>query len=66
MKYEYYKTKETVKEYIKLAEGVNGSKLIDKLKAYLPVNSTLLEIGSGPVKPSRSLTVYIRTKYYNI
>ncbi len=48
MKYEYYKTKETVKEYIKLAEGVNGSKLIDKLKAYLPVNSTLLEIGSGP------------------
>ena len=45
---EYYKTKESVEEYIKLAKDVNGSQLIEKLKRYLPVNSTLLEIGSGP------------------
>lgn len=45
---EYYKTKESVKEYIELAKDVNGAELIDKLKQVLPANSSLLEIGSGP------------------
>jgi len=45
---EYYKTKESVKEYIELAKDVNGAELIDKLKQVLPLKSTLLEIGSGP------------------
>lgn len=45
---EYYKTKESVKEYIELAKDVNGSELIDKLKQVLPLKSDLLEIGSGP------------------
>jgi len=45
---EYYKTKESVEEYIKLAKDVNGSQLIEKLKHVLPANSVLLEIGSGP------------------
>lgn len=45
---EYYKTKESVSEYIKLAEGHNGGQLIKKLNAFLPNNSYLLEIGSGP------------------
>jgi len=45
---EYYKTKESVEEYIKLAKGVNGRQLIEKLREVLPFNSTLLEIGSGP------------------
>ena len=48
MKAEYYKTKETVEEYIKLAKDVNGQQLIEKLEQVLPSNSTLLEIGSGP------------------
>jgi hypothetical protein len=45
---DYYKTKESVKEYIRLAKGVNGGELIKKLKNFLPLNSTLLEIGTGP------------------
>lgn len=48
MKGEYYKTKESVEEYIKLAKDVNGKQLIDKLAAILPPKSLLLEIGSGP------------------
>ena len=44
----YYKNKESVEEYIKLADGVDSSKLIQKLKSYLPGGSSLLEIGSGP------------------
>lgn len=48
MKGDYYKTKESVEEYIELAKDVNGSELIEKLKQYLPLKSNLLEIGSGP------------------
>ncbi len=45
---EYYKTKESVEEYIKLAKGVNGKNLIERLEQVLPHNSMVLEIGSGP------------------
>lgn len=48
MKGEYYKTKESVTEYIELAKDVNGAELIEKLKEVLLSNSTLLEMGSGP------------------
>jgi len=48
MKGEYYKTKESVEEYISLAKDVNGKQLIDKLEQVLPADSVLLEIGSGP------------------
>ena len=44
----YYHTKESVAEYIRLAKDVNGEELIKKLKRFLPLNSTLLEIGTGP------------------
>ena len=44
----YYKTPEYVKEYIHLAKDVSGTALIEKLKAYLPSLSSVLEIGSGP------------------
>lgn len=44
----YYKTKESVEEYIRLAKDVNGERLIEKLKNFLPSNSSLLEIGTGP------------------
>jgi len=48
MKGDYYKTKESVKEYIQLAKDVNGKKLIEKLHQVLPDRSSLLELGSGP------------------
>jgi cyclopropane fatty-acyl-phospholipid synthase-like methyltransferase len=44
----YYKTRESVDEYIKLAEGLDGSQLIDKFTALLNPGSSILEIGSGP------------------
>lgn len=44
----YYKTKESVEEYIRLAKDVNGRQLIEKLERALAPKSTLLEIGSGP------------------
>lgn len=44
----YYKTKESVEEYIKLAKDIDGGQLIKKLNDFLPPNSLLLEIGSGP------------------
>ena len=48
MKGDYYKTKESVDEYVKLAKDVNGKQLIEKLEQVLPPKSALLEIGSGP------------------
>ncbi len=48
MKGEYYKTKDSVNEYIKLAEGVNGGEIIEDLKTFVPKGAKLLEIGSGP------------------
>ena len=44
----YYHTKESVEEYIRLAEGFDGAELISKLQEHLPAGSTLLELGSGP------------------
>ncbi|MGB0887128.1 MAG: class I SAM-dependent methyltransferase [Vicingaceae bacterium] len=48
MEGKYYKTKESVNEYIKAAQGFDGKELIDKMNAYLAPQSSLLEIGSGP------------------
>ena len=48
MKGDYYKTKESAEEYIKLAKDVNGKQLIEKLEQVLPPKSVVLEIGSGP------------------
>lgn len=61
MKGEYYKTKASVDEYIKLAKDVNGSQLITKLKKVLPTKSHLLEIGSGPGSDWKILN-----EYYNV
>lgn len=47
---EYYKKKENAEEYRKMAEGYDGSLLIEKLKEYLPKDSSLLELGIGPGK----------------
>lgn len=48
MSEDYYKTKDSVEEYIQLAKDVNGAELIDKLKQFLTNGSTLLEVGTGP------------------
>lgn len=48
MEKSYYKTKESVDEYIRLAKDHDGGYLIEALKKFLPPNSILLEIGSGP------------------
>lgn len=61
MEEEYYKIKESVDEYIKLAKGVNGKELIEKLKQVLQPNSVVLEIGSGPGSDWRILN-----KFYNV
>lgn len=45
---DYYQTRESVKEYIQMAKGVDGRQLIDKLKQFLPAHSNVLELGSGP------------------
>lgn len=45
---DYYKTKDSVEEYIRLAKDVDGGQLIAKLKRFLPPSSSLLEIGTGP------------------
>ena len=57
---EYYKTKESVKEYIELAKDVNGLELIDLLKQYLPEHSELLEVGSGPGTDWRILNAFYK------
>ena len=48
MQGDYYKTKDSVNEYIKLAKEVSGKDLIEKLEQVLSLNSAVLEIGSGP------------------
>lgn len=44
----YYHTKESVEEYIKMAQGYDGKEIIAKLRKFLPPGSHVLEIGSGP------------------
>ncbi len=44
----FYHTKESVDQYISMAQDVNGLELIEQFKPYLSQDSDLLEIGSGP------------------
>ncbi|MGB0391649.1 MAG: class I SAM-dependent methyltransferase [Salibacteraceae bacterium] len=48
MEERYYHTSESVKEYIKAAEGFNGQHLISQLNKVIPAKSKVLELGSGP------------------
>lgn len=57
----YYKNKATVAEYIKLAKDIDGGSLIKTLLKFLPENSTLLELGSGPGTDWRILSKYYST-----
>ena len=43
----FYNDPESVKQYIKMCEGYDGSNIYQQLGHHLPQNSTLLELGSG-------------------
>jgi trans-aconitate methyltransferase len=58
---DYYKQERNVKEYIKMAEGFDGQKLITELINHLPRNSSVLEIGMGPGKD-----IPLLEKYYKV
>jgi cyclopropane fatty-acyl-phospholipid synthase-like methyltransferase len=47
---DYFDKKENVENYIRIAQGYDGTLLIDKLKKYLTPGSSVLEIGIGPGK----------------
>ena len=44
----FYNDAESVKSYIQMCEGYDGSNIYQALHQHLPENSTLLELGSGP------------------
>jgi len=46
----FFDTEKGVEQYIKMAEGYDGAELIRILQKYLPANSTVLELGTGPGK----------------
>lgn len=46
----YFDNEKNVGEYIKMAEGYDGSFLIEVLKQHLAEGSTVLELGMGPGK----------------
>ena len=46
----FFDTEKGVNEYVKLAEGYDGTELIKILQNVLPEKSTVLELGMGPGK----------------
>ena len=46
----YFQTQESVEQYIRMAEGIDGRELIAKLQAYLPPGASVLELGMGAGK----------------
>jgi trans-aconitate methyltransferase len=44
----YFDDEQNVLEYIEMAEGFDGRELVEKLGAFLPEGSTVLELGMGP------------------
>ncbi|KAF6247129.1 methyltransferase [Nitrosopumilus sp. b3] len=46
----FFDTEKGVNEYIKMAEGFDGTELIKILQKFLPLKSTVLELGMGPGK----------------
>lgn len=48
MENNFYKNNDNIEKYIKMAEGHDGKLHIEKLYQYLPFESSILEIGTGP------------------
>ena len=44
----FFDDEKNVREYIEMCEGMDGRDLIEILKKYLKLNSTVLELGMGP------------------
>ena len=57
----YFDTEKGVNEYIQMASGYDGVKLIEILRKYLPDQSTVLEMGMGP-----GVDLDILKKYYAV
>ena len=45
---DYFHTERGVEEYVEMAKGFDGARLIDVLHGYLPPGSSVLELGMGP------------------
>jgi trans-aconitate methyltransferase len=56
----YFDTEKGVQEYIKMAEGYDGSQLIRELRPYLIDGSSVLELGMGPGKDLDILKKYYK------
>lgn len=61
MSSKFYHTKESVDQYLSMAEGYDGGFLINHLKEFLPEKSSVLEIGSGPGKD-----IVLLSERYNV
>ena len=46
----FFDTEKGVDEYLKMAEGYDGTKLIKILQEFVPEKSTVLELGMDPRK----------------
>lgn len=46
----YYDDVSNVERYLQMAEGYDGRILVERLEAYLPLGSSVLELGMGPGK----------------
>ncbi|MDH3203569.1 MAG: class I SAM-dependent methyltransferase [Nitrosopumilus sp.] len=57
----FYDNINGVNQYIQMAKGYDGGKLIEILRRYLPDKSTVLEIGMGP-----GVDLDILQKYYTV
>ena len=44
----YFDNESNVEQYIKMAEEFNGQEIINHLYNYLPLGSSVLELGMGP------------------
>ena len=58
MQNEYYKTRESVAEYIEMAKDVSGKDLIDQFRKYFPGKAKILELGSDPGTDWKILSQY--------
>ena len=60
MQNDYYETRESVAEYIELAKDVSGKALIERFREFIPEESEILELGSGPGTDWKILSQYFK------
>lgn len=56
----YYHDPSNVREYLEMAEGVDGRALVEVLACHLPAGSTVLELGMGSGKDLAFLSASYR------